>query len=193
MQEFVIMENRFRIFVGILLSSIFVFSLYFLFKIFATPIIKNPYDLRIKEFFIFGSTAFLALIGLIIVGASILFMLYKLLFPAKICINEKGIKTNSKNDFIEFTDIADIKYLSIKNFGKNFIWVWLSIVPMLGFVGILKALQCLLILQMKAGAPIVIQTKEKCNIILPIDESFVDGEEKVIDTLKYYWKNRPQK
>ena len=189
MQEIIIIENRFRIFIGIVICIIFAIPVFFYIEIFANPIIENFSNLQANEIFIFGSSVFLAVIGLFILCISILFMTFKLLLPPKIYVSERGIKICSKKDLIEWETIVNIKYLSIKNFGKKFIWIWLTIIPTLGFAGILQAIRCLILFQIETDGLIVIQKSNNKNIILPIDESFVNGEEKVIDILKKYWGN----
>ena len=183
-KEIVIIENRLYILGAIVYCSVFCFSLFWTTSIFVQPIIEGFSDLNIKELLLFGSTSILTFIGFIILCLSTIFMLIKLFIPAKLVINDKGIKYGYKQTLVEWQEIADIRYFSIKNSGKKLIWLWLALCPMSGFNGILQAIRCLLLLQAETGGFITILKSNKQTILLTIDESFVSGEEKVIDILK---------
>ena len=184
----IIKESRLYILLGIIVCSLFTFPLFWYVKIFGQPIFERFYDLSIKEIIIFGSTSFFAGLVFIILCLSILFMLIKLFIPAKIIINKNGFTYGFKQNFIEWNKITDIKYLSIKDYGKKIVYLYLCIIPMLGFNGILQACRMFLLLQTELDGIITVKLNNGKIIILPIDDSFVVSEEKVIDKLNNYKK-----
>ena len=184
----IIKESRLYILLGIIICSLFTFPLFWYVKIFGQPIFERFYDLNIKEIIIFGSTSFLAGLVFIILCLSILFMLIKLFIPAKIIINKNGFTYGFKHNFIEWNEITYIKNLSIKDYGKKIVYLYLCIIPMLGFNGILQACRLFLLLQTELDGIITVKLNNGKIIILPIDDSFVVSEEKVIDKLNNYKK-----
>ena len=184
----IIKESRLYILLGIIVCFLFTFPLFWYVKIFGQPIFERFYDLNIKEIIIFGSTSFFAGLVFIILCLSILFMLIKLFIPAKIIINKNGFTYGFKQNFIEWNEITDIKNLSIKDYGKKIVYLYLCIIPMLGFNGILQACRLFLLLQTELDGIITVKLNNGKIIILPIDDSFVTSEEKVINKLNSYKK-----
>ena len=184
----IIKESRLYILLGIIVCFLFTFPLFGYVKIFGQPIFERFYDLNIKEIIIFGSTSFFAGLVFIILCLSILFMLIKLFIPAKIIINKKGFTYGFKQNFIEWNEITYIKNLSIKDYGKKIVYLYLCIIPMLGFNGILQACRLFLLLQTELDGIITVKLNNGKIIILPIDDSFVASEEKVINKLNNYKK-----
>jgi len=184
----IIKESRLYILLGIIVCFLFTFPLFWYVKIFGQPIFERFYDLNIKEIIIFGSTSFFAGLVFIILCLSILFMLIKLFIPAKIIINKKGFTYGFKQNFIEWNEITYIKNLSIKDYGKKIVYLYLCIIPMLGFNGILQACRLFLLLQTELDGIITVKLNNGKIIILPIDDSFVTSEEKVINKLNSYKK-----
>ena len=179
MDNKVFAESRLYIFVGILICSIFTTPLYWYTKIFGQPVFEGIKDLSIREVILFGGTSILTGIGFVVLCLSIIFMIIRLFEPAKIIIDNYCIKYGFKGNFIPWSEITCIKYLSINDFGIKFIILWMGLLPTVGWVGLLRLIQCYLILDSQPSNIFLIKKSNKQNIILPIDAGFIPVEEKI--------------
>src|SRR5574344_1293131 len=112
-------ENRFKIFIGLLISVVFELPLIGYLMIFAKPLLNRLSDLSLKEIFLFGGVSVLCVFGICLLLMLIAFMLLKMFIPAKITITQEGVTGRTTQGVILWNDIASVDYLSIKQTGQS--------------------------------------------------------------------------
>ena len=180
-----LIENRFKIFIGLLIAIIFTLPVIGYLWIFTKPLLDRLSELRLKEIILFGGFSVLCFLGLCLLLISIMFMLFKMFAPAKITITQEGISGRTTKGIVLWDEIENVDYLSVTKSGQSLLVVLGIIISFASVSALLYYVRALLLLNSNNTLGIIrLSLKDKTQILLDIDESFVDGSRTVLDILK---------
>ena len=180
-------ENRFKIFIALLIAIIFTLSIIGFLWIFTQPLWDRLLDLRLNEIILFGGFSVLCFCGLCLLLISIVFMLFKIFIPAKITITKEGISGRTTNGIVLWNQIETIDYLAIRKHWQALIVVLGVIISFANISALIYFLRALLLLDNNDIPSIIrLHLKDETQILLDIDEIFVDGSYSVLDIIKTY-------
>lgn len=180
-------ENRFKIFIGLLIAIAFTFPLIGYLCVFTEPLLDRLQELSLKEIILFGGTTVVCFVGLCLLLISIIFMLFKIFAPAKITITQEGINGRITKGIVFWDEIENIDYFSLRKSGKSILFVLGAIMSLASVSALIYYVRAILLLNNNNTLGIIRLTlKNKTEILLDIDECFVDGPHTVLHIINSY-------